>query len=289
MSPYSPPGNTLQSESLSGLFRELGILREDFIAAKLDSERARERIQELEGENMRLKKQLQEAEKSNRKLHQQKHDLEHSSDLWHQRWEDSQQQLEECWKRFDALKVVKEEAQAEQPEQPERRRSETFSSKSSVEAVEPSPLSGACQVELSSPSELPTPRIASLPSEVRDPPAVEITSASSEERAPTSAVTPRSCPAGHVQHIQQIQQVQQVQQVHGFQTPPVTPPMTPPVSGSFPLGAIVSPRTMPANSARSSFPSPQTQQALRVVTVPSGAANMYFSSQLPVQAWWCWG
>ena len=153
------PGNTLQSESISGLFRELGILREDFIAAKLDSERAREKIQELEGENSQLKRQLQEAEKLKRKLVQQKQDLEHSGNVWRQRWEDSQQQLEECWKRFDALKVVKEATDAKEAqevkeveevkevneakevkevkevkdvEQPGRKNSETFS-QSSVE------------------------------------------------------------------------------------------------------------------------------------------------------------
>lgn len=308
MSPISPmPGNTLQSESISGLFRELGILREDFIAAKLDSERAREKIQELEGENSQLKRQLQEAEKLKRKLVQQKQDLEHSGNVWRQRWEDSQQQLEECWKRFDALKVVKEATDAKEAqevkeveevkevneakevkevkevkdvEQPGRKNSETFSQSS----VEPSPRSGACQVELSSPHEPPRPPMAAPERrEVQDPPvAVEVTSVTStaseaSSRAQPKAVTQTLAPSGACgAPVVSGAQVHSIHGIQGFQTPPV--------SGFPPTAAAlspVSPRTLPA---RTTFPSPRTQQALRVVSVPAAAANVYFSSQLPAQA-----
>ncbi len=267
MSPNSPipvPGNTLQSESLSGLFRELGILRDDFIAAKLESERARERVQELEGENAHLKKQLQDAEKLNRKVLQQKQELEHTGDLWRQRWEDSQQQLEECWKRFDTLKVVKEAEQRLEKQNPA-----TISTKSSVEHVDHSPSSGACQVELGSPTqEPPMPTMSTGPAEsreVQDPPvAMDETAAVISSQPKSFHVHPPQTPAAPM---------------HGFsfQTPPA------PVSGfALTPNVALSPRTMPARPA--SFPSPRTQQAVRVVSVPQAGSNMYFSSQIPAQA-----
>lgn len=269
MSPNSPipvPGNTLQSESLSGLFRELGILRDDFIAAKLESERARERVQELEGENAHLRKQLQDAEKLNRKVLQQKQELEHTGDLWRQRWEDSQQQLEECWKRFDTLKVVKEAEQRLEKQNPA-----TISTKSSVDHVDQSPSSGACQVELGSPTqEPPMPTMSTGPAEsreVQDPPVAM------DETAPVISSQPKSF------HVQPPQTPGAPMHGFSFQTPPA------PLSGfALAPNVALSPRTMPARPA--SFPSPRTQQAVRVVSVPQAGSNMYFSSQIPVQARW---
>ena len=286
MSPNSPtPGNALQSESLNGLFRELGILREDFIAAKLDSERARERVQELESENSQLKKQLQEAEKVNRKLLQQKQEIEHSGDLWRQRWEDSQQQLEECWKRFDALKVVQEVKQAKEAketkkargaEQPEGQNTETFS-QSSLVSAEPSP-SGGCQVELSSPThELPMPFAECREDrEVQDPPVAEITSEDSRAQPKSATGAIGAIGAIGASGACQVAGITGPCTIHGFQTPPVT---------GFPLSAL-SPRTLPARTTFpiSTIPSPRTQQALRVVSVPTATSSVYYSSQVP-QAW----
>lgn len=165
-------------------------------------------------------------------------------------------------------------------EQPERKNSETFSQSS----VEPSPRSGACQVELSSPHEPPRPPMAAPECrEVQDPPvAVEVTSVTStaseaSSRAQPKAVTQTLAPSGACgAPVVCGAQVHSIHGIQGFQTPPV--------SGFPPSAAAlspVSPRTLPA---RTTFPSPRTQQALRVVSVPAAAANVYFSSQLPAQA-----
>ncbi|CAJ1394508.1 unnamed protein product [Effrenium voratum] len=133
------------SESLNALLRELGNLREDFIVAKLESERARERVLQLEEENWDLKRQLQEAESAKRQLQHEKQDLEHASLLWRQRWEDSQQQAEQCWSRFDAMqKLLEKEKNHKEDKAPEvKKGTESFAPPVSSEETLPETESSA--------------------------------------------------------------------------------------------------------------------------------------------------
>ncbi|CAK9018116.1 unnamed protein product [Durusdinium trenchii] len=237
------------AESLGGVLKELGTLRDDFIMAKLESERGRERIQELEAENRDLKKRLQEAEKQNRQLLHQKQDLEHSGDLWRQRWEDAQQQLEECWKRFDTLQAALDrDDRAEQEPDPK----EELASAPKFD----SGACGACQVELASPT-----------SEVQDPPVAPVAVDGKIHSQPTEELLKttwtQQVPAPSIQLQRSIQT--------GLQTPPY--------SGSIHLNVgvpVASPRTLP------SFPSPRIQQAVRIVSVPQSAPfpNVYYT-QIP--------
>lgn len=127
-SPISPMMSpiSLHSESLGGLLKELGAMREDYITCKLEAERAREHSLQLERENLELKRALAESEQQSRRLLHEKQEQKHLETLWKQRFEDSQRHLEDGWKRFDALQAAIErektvESPVEAPREPEAR------------------------------------------------------------------------------------------------------------------------------------------------------------------------